>query len=608
MSGGVLKGAAESLVGSALLFAKGLTYGSDLTLNLPPLHRTFASFPLVFPFAGGQQARRPVTQKTNPMYPPNPEPKPAAARVSGFRALLNLLLALAGFALLPAAVRAQMPTPTYGWNLGNTMEETWGTLTPPSQAMINAVAAAGFNTIRIPCAWNYHADPTTHQIDPAYMASVTQVVQWSLAANLTVIINDHWDQGWFEDSNFNSFDSNVNAKLVSYWTQIANNFSSFSSSKLLFACANEPNVTTAAQTAVLFQYYQNFVNTVRSTGGNNSTRWLVIQGPGGSNIDDTYSWVTSLPSDPAGHLAVEVHYYAPYQYALMTSDASWGSMWYFWGKYYHSSDLTVRNATSSWEESYVDSELQKMYSQFTSRGIPVIIGEFGAIRRTGTTGLTGNDLDLHLASRTYFDQYIVDHANNLGLKPIYWDDGDDGTGNNAFGIFNRSTATLVRTDDARALTGGAALPPPGGGGIIPNGIYKIVCLNGGNALEVAGLGTTDGSNVQQWSYWGGASQKWAITHLGNNVYSIVGLQSGKCLDVYRKGTTDGTNVDIWDSNGGTNQQWQISSAGNGAYRLTPMNASGTCLDVTGASTTNGANVEIWTYHGGTNQQWLFQAP
>lgn len=542
------------------------------------------------------------------MSPPNTDPDHPADRSRGRCALRTLRLALLGLALLPAATYAQMPTPTYGWNLGNTMEETWGTLTPPTQAMIQAVASAGFNTIRIPCAWNYHADATTHQIDPNYMASVSQVVQWALADNLTVIINDHWDQGWFEDSNFNSFDSNVNAKLVSYWTQIAKNFSGYSSSKLLFACANEPNVTSAAQTTVLFQYYQNFVNAVRATGGNNATRWLVVEGPGGANIDDTNTWVTSLPSDPAGHLAVEVHYYAPYQYALMTADASWGSMWYFWGQYYHSADMTTRNSTSSWEESYVNAELQKMYSQFASRGIPVIIGEFGAIRRTGTAGLTGTDLNLHLASRTYFDQYVVTKANQLGLKPVYWDDGDNGTGNNAFGIFNRSTATLVRTDDARALTGGAALPPPGGGGIIPNGIYRIVCANGGNALEVAGLGTTNGSNVDQWTYWGGANQKWALTHLGNNVYKIVGLQSGKCLDVTGNGTADGTNVEIWDSNGGTNQQWQVTSTGNGAYRLTPMNASSSCLDVTGGSTANGANVEIWSYHGGTNQQWTFQAP
>jgi len=377
-----------------------------------------------------------------------------------FRTVSALLL-IASLSLLPISGRAQLANPTYGWNLGNTLEATWSGAVPPTQKLINNVAAAGFNTIRIPCAWDHNADPNTHVINASYMATVTQVVQWAQAANLTVIINDHWDGGWFEDSNFNSFDPNVNAKLVSYWTQIANNFKGYNS-KLLFAVANEPNVSSQAQTTVLLQYYQNFINAVRATGGNNNTRWLVLQGPGGGNIDNTHSWVTTIPSDPAKHLAFEVHYYSPYQYALMTADATWGSMWYFWGKNYHSSTLTTRNSTSATEESYVTSELQAMSSQFTSKGIPVLLGEFGAIRRTGTAGLTGTNLNLHLASRTYFDKYVVGQANSLGIRPVYWDDADNGTGNNAFGLFDRSSGVLNRTDDARALTGGAALPPTGG--------------------------------------------------------------------------------------------------------------------------------------------------
>mgnify|MGYP000915405306 CR=1 FL=1 len=376
-----------------------------------------------------------------------------------FRMVSALLLA-AGLSLLPIGSQAQLANPTYGWNLGNTLEATWSGAIMPTQQLINNVAAAGFNTIRIPCAWDHNADPNTHVINASYMATVTQVVQWAQAANLTVIINDHWDGGWFENSNFNSFDANINAKLVSYWTQIANNFKGYNS-KLLFAVANEPAATSQAQTAVLLQYYQNFINAVRATGGNNSTRWLVLQGPQ-TNIDNSYDWVTTLPSDSAGHLAFEVHYYAPYQYALMTADASWGLMWYFWGNGYHSSVLTDRNSTSSWEESYVTSEMQKMNAKFVGKGIPVLLGEFAATRRTGTAGLTGTELNRHLASRTYFDQYIVSQANNLGIRPVYWDDGDNGSGNNTSGIFDRTSGVLNGTDEARALTGGAALPPPGG--------------------------------------------------------------------------------------------------------------------------------------------------
>ncbi len=63
------------------------------------------------------------------------------------------VIAIVCLLMLPLCALAQLPTPTYGWNLGNTMEPPcgvgcWGP--PPTQALINAVTNAGFNTIRIP--------------------------------------------------------------------------------------------------------------------------------------------------------------------------------------------------------------------------------------------------------------------------------------------------------------------------------------------------------------------------------------------------------------------------------------------------------------------------
>jgi hypothetical protein len=177
-------------------------------------------------------------------------------------------------------------------------------------------------------------------------------------------------------------------------------------------------------------------------------------------------------------------------------------------------------------------------------------------------------------------------------------------------LFDRSNAAapMIDQDNARALTGGAALPVPGGGGIIANGIYRIVARHSGKGLDVSGLGRVDGSNVDQWSYWGGENQKWIVTHLGNNQYSVVGAQSGKALDVYGGGGANGTNVIIWTYSGAANQKWTISATSGGYYRLTPTNAPTMCLDVNGVSTADGANVQIWTYGGGNNQQWALQAP
>lgn len=370
-------------------------------------------------------------------------------RLSLFAALL----------MLPMIAAAQLPSTTYGWNLGNTLEPPCGEgcWSPAvTQALINAVAANGFNTIRIPVAWNSHADSRTYQIDPAWMARIKQVVDWSRAAGLTVIINNHWDGGWFDSSGFRRFDSRLNKKFQSYWTQIATAFRDYDS-QLLFCAANEPDVDTQAKTNVLLQYYHTFVTAVRATGGNNTTRWLILPGPS-TNIDRTFNWMNTLPSDPTpGRLAIDVHYYDPYQFTLMTADESWGVMAYFWGQGYHSTAMPARHATWG-EEDWLNEQFEKMRTKFVDRGIPVLVGEFAAARRIEHVGLTGTELSRHLASRTYFDKQVVDTANLKGLKPIYWDDGWNGK--DGFALFDRNTAAVTDADSIRALTGGVALTPP----------------------------------------------------------------------------------------------------------------------------------------------------
>jgi len=518
------------------------------------------------------------------------------------RRFIPQIIAIACLLLLPMAAFAQLPSPTYGWNLGNTLEPpsgegTWGPAA--SQNLINGVANAGFNTVRIPVAWNSHANQSTYQIDAAWMARVKQVVDWCYARNLTVIINSHWDNGWLENNVTGTVDSTINAKMNSYWTQIANTFKNYDN-KLIFAGANEPAVDTAAEMSTLLAYYQTFVNAVRATGGNNTSRWLAIQGPS-TDIDLTDQLMNTMPNDStAGRLMVEVHYYSPYQFCLMSADADWGKMFYFWGQSYHHATRTDRNA--NWgEEAYVDTEFQKMRNKFVTRGIPVMIGEFQAFKRTEYSDLTGADFNLHVASRTFFHKTVVDVANSKGLKPIYWDVAGQ--------MFDWTTGALVDSDNKRVLTGGAALPPPGGSGqLIANGTYKIVARHSGKAVEVASSGTADGSNVDQRSYSGGNNQRWTVTHLGNNQYSIIGVQSGKALEVSGWGTANGSNVQIWTYGGGSNQKWTVSATSGGYYRLTPTHATSMGLDVNGVSTADGANIQIWTYSGGNNQQWIFQAP
>src|SRR5690606_1378643 len=135
--------------------------------------------------------------------------------------------------------------------------------------------------------------------------------------------------------------------------------------RLLFAAANEPNVHNLAQHNTLMAYYQTFIDAVRSVGGGNSDRWLVLQGGG-----DT-TWFTTLPSDPTpGRPMVEYHNYTPSLLTIIHGDQSWGNTIYCWGAAYHNPANPSRNASFP-EEGAIDSEFQRLKEQFVDKGIPV---------------------------------------------------------------------------------------------------------------------------------------------------------------------------------------------------------------------------------------------
>jgi endoglucanase len=116
----------------------------------------------------------------------------------------------------------------------------------------------------------------------------------------------------------------------------------------MFASANEPPVDDATEMSLLMSCHQTFVNAVRSTGGKNAYRVLVIQAPT-TSIDLGKRLMNSMPTDTvAGRQMAEVHFYAPSQFTLLTEDASWGNMVYYWGAGFHLATDTGRNA--SWGE------------------------------------------------------------------------------------------------------------------------------------------------------------------------------------------------------------------------------------------------------------------
>ena len=334
-----------------------------------------------------------------------------------------------------------------GINLGNTLEacdnnvgiktntplsyEThWGQ-PKTTQAMIDGMKAAGFDTIRIPVAWMTNATHLyegDYTIDADYMDRVEEVVRYARKAGMYVIINDHWDGGWYGMFGSESAETRALA-MEAYkgmWQQIAERFRDYSD-YLIFESANEELGTRFDENSALYcsdsvvtyltdderyaltnEINQTFVDVVRATGGNNATRFLLIAGYG-TNIDQTCDDRFQMPKDTAvSKLMVSVHYYDPWSYCGASSAVSATK----WGK------------VSDYE--YLDQQLAKM-TKFTEAGYGVVIGEYGAL--PCSDGLKDNTLAYHTA--------FLDTCTKYNLTNCLWD---------CSGLYKRVSQTFADDD------------------------------------------------------------------------------------------------------------------------------------------------------------------
>lgn len=316
-----------------------------------------------------------------------------------------------------------------GINIGNTME-SWCRINPSETCWGNpAVTAAyiklmkdsGFDAIRIPLAWEQYANAANGKISDAWLDRVKAVVQMAVDNGLYVIVNIHWDGGWLERNISEASKVRTNAKQKAYWEQIATKLRDFDE-HVMFASANEPSLNTAVLEPVLASYHKTFVDAVRSTGGRNAYRVLVVQGLA-TDIDLTMNYWSGMPADTvADRQMMEVHYY-PGFFSNKGEDDANGLMECYWGNGYHSTTDTTRNADNFWrdeEEAFTDSQFARMKTQFVDQGVPVLLGEFAAMLRSPQTCA---EYDLHLASREYFWKYVTKSAVEHGLMPIAWEVG-----------------------------------------------------------------------------------------------------------------------------------------------------------------------------------------
>ncbi len=344
------------------------------------------------------------------------------------------------------------PKMKVGWNLGNTLEATgltngvysasetmWGN-PKASKTLIDAVKAAGFNTVRLPCAWSgYIEDETTYKIKDSWLARVKEVVDYCVENDMYVIVNIHWDGGWLEEHPLYSHQVEVNKKQKALWEQIAVAFRNYDE-HLLFAGTNEVranyNTPIAENIEVQQSYNQTFVTAVRSTGGKNTFRNLIVQGYN-TNIDHTDNYMVMPADATSNRLMAEVHFYDPFDFALDGTSTK-----YLWG----ASFAGNVNASTWGQEAWVTQQFAKMKTKFVDQNIPIILGEYAAILRTSLTVAAFTN---HVTARNNFLHYVTKAALDNGFVPVYWDAG--ATGNNSSGLFDRATGQQVHSDAIDAI-------------------------------------------------------------------------------------------------------------------------------------------------------------
>ncbi len=306
-----------------------------------------------------------------------------------------------------------------GINLGNTFEaggnwfdrdsvanfeQCWGSPIV-TEKLIQAYKESGFGVVRVPVNWSnmMRDDYTLH---PDFVARIRQVVRWIVNNDMYAVVNIH-HEGWIADMPTRK--DEVMKRYTRFWEQISDAFRDFDD-YLMLESQNEdggwnkvwnPYGSDAGKEeafSYLNEMNQKFVDVVRASGGNNAKRHLLIAGYF-TNIAYTCDPLFKMPKDPENRCAVSVHYYDPFNFTGLREPTDWGKPQNTWGT---KEDVAELNRS-----------MDMLKDRFVDKGIPVIVGEFGAYAN-GTQQLR-NEYMLAVCEAIY----------SRKMCPILWDTPSD---------------------------------------------------------------------------------------------------------------------------------------------------------------------------------------
>jgi len=288
------------------------------------------------------------------------------------------------------------------------------------QALLNGIAAAGFEIVRLPVTWiAFIGSAPDYKVDKSRLSRIAEVVKMAHNAGLKIIINTHHDDGffiyddekmtWYWDCGWLRVDKagndpiekeKITAKFQALWRQIAEYFINYGD-YLIFESFNELGLhysPTQVELGIINEWNRVFIDTVRETGGNNSSRFLMLHGYE-ANLDHNFVLPTDKKNTGTNKLIVGFHFYDPpdftHEYA-----STWGDA------------LTVDNRF-------------KYARECINSDVPIILDEFGLKYNPSNEEAQKNYLSC-----------VVGTAHKYGMPALFWDDGW------VFLLFNRNTSRL----------------------------------------------------------------------------------------------------------------------------------------------------------------------
>ncbi len=439
---------------------------------------------------------------------------------------------------------------------------------------IPAIAAKGFNTVRIVLANGQQWNKTTYN-------EVSTLIDLCKANNLVAVLEVHDATG--SDS---TYDLN---QAVNYWIEMKNLLIG-NEAYVIVNIANEwygswENMTTWKNG------YISAIRSLRDAGINNT---IMIDSAGwGQYPQSIFDYGKEiLNADTKGNTMFSIHMY----------------------EYAGGSDSVVKTN--------IDNVI--------NQNLCLVIGEFGGYHTGGDVAeqtimdycqqknvgwmawsWTGNGSDLSYLDLCYdfagsnlteFGNTVINGTNGIKQTAKTCSVFTGSTGGNA------SSGNTSSGNTGSGSTSGNTNTNSNGGVNGLDGEYYIKNVYSGLYLDVNGGNSANGTNIQQWQYNGGNAQKFKLVSDGNGYYSILTACSGynSGIDVNGKKTADGTNIIQWAYNGGDNQKFQIVKIGDAYAIKTKISNCYSGLDVYNWSTSNGGNVCQWNYWGGDCQLWYLE--